>query len=45
MAIKIKSALYKPLIGGRRWVYAPLLFYGGVKTLVHIKNNYKIAKK
>tara|TARA_Y100000401_G_scaffold83706_1_gene68998 strand:- start:1206 stop:1343 length:138 start_codon:yes stop_codon:yes gene_type:complete len=45
MAINVKDRLFKTHQGARRWVYAPLMFYGGVKTLVYIKNNYKIEKK
>jgi hypothetical protein len=45
MAINKNSGLFKGDQKGRQWVYAPVLFFTGLKTLIYIKNNYGLYKK
>ena len=45
MAMNENRMSFKVLQTYKGYVYAPLLFFTGLKTLAHLRNNYKIEKK
>ena len=45
MAIDKNRTRFKGALDVKVWVYAPLVFFSTLKTLVELRNTYKIVKK
>tara|TARA_R110000787_G_scaffold74973_6_gene166333 strand:+ start:303 stop:440 length:138 start_codon:yes stop_codon:yes gene_type:complete len=45
MAIDKTTSSFKEPLAIKVWVYAPLVFFSTLKTVVELRNTYKIVKK